>query len=271
MPYLSPQMEAHRLGYLYALRGAYLQQLRMLVGITDLIFTVVAFIPLVAMLAWMASRSEDHALVPYLSVGGFLMVMWNASLARMGFALSGEFALGTLEHTISSRTPLFLVLFAKSLAVMSGTFPASVIALLVILLLPGDIPRVSNPLLVLISVAIGMFGVLAVGFVFTPLLLLVQGRPGFFNAIMPLGVVLSGFVYPVSLLPPSAEIVARFLPTSWAMDAVAYSIDGNGSTWKIISDWGVALGFALVYLTLTFLLARIVETRIRVAGDLAFN
>lgn len=103
---------------------------------------------------------------------------------------------------------------------------------------------------------------------FAPLMVLVGGRSGFFNAITPFGVTFSGFLYPITRLPDGLEIVGRFLPTSWAMDAAIRSAEG-GDTLRIIGDWGAGLALTGAYLMLIYLMFRKVEERVRVTGILS--
>ena len=89
------------------------------------------------------------------------------------------------------------------------------------------------------------------GYLFAPLFVLVKGRPGFFNALLPLGTALSGFLYPISQLSSEAQIVAHILPTSWAMDGVIRSVREGESAARIVRRLGsrnrVVAGFYGLY------------------------
>ena len=257
------------MGNFYALRGAYLQQLRVLVTPGTLATPLIIAVPLVATLAWIGSQIPNTGPLAYISVGVFLMLMWNWIVFVTGFSLATEFDLQTLEHIVVCRTPLIVVIFGKVLAIVTTGFPGGIAAFLVVPLVSRQIVDVSSPLLMIVSLGFAIFGVLSVSLIFAPLFLLVRGRPGFFNAIMPFGVVLSGFLYPISLFSPGVEILARFLPTSWAMEGIIRSIETGGATWRVASDWGVALALSLVYLGLSYLLLRKVEKQIRVTGSLS--
>ena len=126
---------------------------------------------------------------------------------------------------------------------------------------------VSEPLILLFALGTGVFSVISVALIFAPLFLLVRGREGLFNLIRPLGVVFCGFLYPVVFLAPGAELMARFLPVSWAMDAVLLAIDSEGAALEAIQDLGIALALSFAYLAFSHLLLRRVEYRIRVAGN----
>ena len=59
------------MGNLYALRGAYLQQLRVLVTPDTLATPLIIAVPLVATLAWIGSQSPNTEPLAYISVGVF--------------------------------------------------------------------------------------------------------------------------------------------------------------------------------------------------------
>ena len=104
------------------------------------------------------------------------------------------------------------------------------------------------------------------GYLFAPLFVLVKGRPGFFNALMPLGTALSGFLYPISQLASEARIVAHFLPTSWAMDGVIRSVQQGESSARIMVDWGAAIGLSVAILALSYFLFYKVEESLKRSG-----
>ena len=255
------------MGHIYAMRAAYLQQWRLSIGAYNLI-SIFDYIPVVAVLSWIATRSDNPAVLAYVSVGVFLMVIWNMSIFRMGWSLNNEAFQGTLELSLVSRTPIVLVMFGKALALATFSTITASVAVVALLAFSRSWVDVASVPLLLGSFAVAMFALIACGFIFAPVMVLARGRGGFFNAILPFGTVLSGFLYPISLLPGGLHTVARFLPTSWAMEALIRSTEGGASTWRIAGDWMAALAIATVYLGLTYLMFRIVEKRIRVTGAL---
>jgi len=78
----------------------------------------------------------------------------------------------------------------------------------------------------------------------------------------------SGFLYPIGILPAALQVIARGLPTSWAMESVIMATTGSGSTWEIVIRWVIALALAVVYLFIMQLLFRLVERRVRVTAAL---
>ena len=256
------------MGHWYALRGAFLQQWRETADGRQFLLVLIGQIPLVAMIGWIAHSSENAAVVATVAIGALFMVVWNQSVFRIGFSLTGELMAGTLELNLLARSPLVLIMFGKALAQIAFLALTGAVALAVALMVVSDPVVIARWPMFLVSFAVAIVAAVALQFLFAPLTFLVRGSPGFFNAILPLGVVLSGFVAPVTVLPLALEIPARALPTSWAMEALVRSIDGTGSGWRIAAGWAAALALATVFGFLEWRLFDVAERRARLRGGL---
>ena len=132
------------------------------------------------------------------------------------------------------------------------------------------VPVVSQPLALIVSLLLVIIGITVASLFFSPLMVLVGGRGGFFNTVIPFGLVLSGFVFPVDKLPVVLMVPARLMPTSWAMDGIRLSLTA-GSTWtEIFTSWGLCLLTSVFLGVITFFMFRIVERRLRVTGTRDF-
>jgi ABC-type multidrug transport system permease subunit len=269
---ISPRLSGLKtniLGNLYALQGAYLQQLRVTRRSASYLNFFIGGVASVAVLAWIAARSQNPLALAYISIGACLMVMWNTAVFRIGWLLDSELWDGVFHINLVSRAPVTIVMLGKSAAFLSFTVVLGAGAFMVILAISQRIPDVANLPALLVSLVFVMISMIAAGFIFSPVAVLMGGRAGFFNAIMPFGVVFSGFLYPISILPMAFKIIARLLPTSWAMDGVIHSIGGQVSMWRIAGDWGIALAISLVYVFLTHALLKVVERKVRRTGVLS--
>lgn len=99
------------------------------------------------------------------------------------------------------------------------------------------------------------------------MLFIIGNRPGSFAAITPFGAVLSGFVYPIDVLPGALEFVARLMPTSWAMETVRWAISGGHPASDFAGHWGIAAALTALYLVISVWLFRVAENRIRRSGS----
>lgn len=255
------------MSYLQALPTIFSLHLRVVVNRGVFVSSSVAYLPLAAVVAWIATQSLNSDALAYISIGVVLLPVWQFSFFMSGWSLAFEFDGGTVDHTLVSRTPLPVVMFVKSMAHLAMTIPGALITFVTVQLISREMLDVERPIHLVVSMGVAAWSVMSVGYLFSPLFVLVKGRPGFFNALMPLGTALSGFLYPISQLTSEARVVAHFLPTSWAMDGVIRSVQQGESSARIMIDWGAALGLSAALLALSYFLFRKVEESLKRSGS----
>ena len=256
------------MGILYALAGSFRQQWKVSLSSQQHLDWLVGILPQIFIVLWMAGQSDDRTVFDYVAVGSLFWVLWTMTVFRIGISLSSEFYEGTFEADLTSRTPLMLIILGKAAAVMVLSLIASTLVMVVVLVvLQHWIDIASIPLLIVSagSVTLALF---ATGFIFAPVMVLSRGRGGFYLALIPFGIVFTGMLYPVRLLPDSVEPIARFIPTSWAMESVMRAMQTGSLSMRMVGEWAVTLALTLLFLALTYLMFRVVERRVRVDGSL---
>jgi ABC-2 type transport system permease protein len=255
--------------YLRAIAAAFSQQWHQQLTPSSTLAPLLSSASLAIGVGWIVGASDNPDALAQVMVGAPLMGLWQMGVFRSGWALELERSQGTLDLMMTTRTPLVLIIFGKALSIMASQVLTAIVTLAILLGVAGRFVSVDNLPLLAGSTVLAIAGVVATSFIFTPFTFLVGGRGGFFNAIMPLGTVLSGFLYPTGLLPAVLEVPARLLPTAWAMQAALHSTQGTGSHLQVFGEWLIAASLTLAFLALTALLFRKAETRARVTGDLA--
>ena len=233
----------------------------------DFVSTVFNGIPRFAILAWIAAQSGDPTVMATVSVGIVLLVVWTASVFRVGFALRYESTIGTLDLSLLARSPLVLITMGKAAAVVLSFVPNAVVALLVVLAVTREPIAVAMLPAFAVAMTLATVSLLSVAFIFVPAMFLAGGRAGSFNAITPFGAVLSGFVYPLDVLPGWLEVVARLLPTSWAMESVRWAIFGGRDATDFLAQWLAAAGLTAVWVGLAVWLFGVAQHRLRRTGQ----
>lgn len=252
---------------IYAVRAAFIYSWKLTTGGGRFLSFLGTLIFIVA-LGWFAHESGDPAVVTYLAIGAYLMVVWNFCVFRMGWSLRSELVQGTLELLLLSRTPIMTILVGNILAVSVFASLLGVTGIAIVLAFSPQIIQVPNLLILLISLGIALAATTVVGFLSAPLSVLTGGRGTYFEAIRPLVMVFSGMVYPVASLAPVLKPVAWALPTSWAMGGLLSSVE-NGQIYGNPADhWALALATSAAYLGLTYLLFFLTEKRVRITGVL---
>jgi len=224
---------------------------------------------MVAVLAWVATQSKSALAFALLSIGTCFMIMWNSAVARVGRSTSEEIQSGIFQINLLSKTPISVIMFGKAVSYMAFTAISGTSAFLVILAVTQKLPEVGHLPALIISTLIAMLAMISVSLIFAPLAVLADRRGGFFNAILPFGAVFSGFLYPISVLPGAFKVIARMLPTPYAMDGIISSIRGQETFLGIAENWGISFGISILYLFVSYLLFKLVELRIRISGVLS--
>lgn len=217
---------------------------------------------------WVANRSANPSVLDYIMVGAPLVTIWLGIVFRIGYSLDDELYGQTLQFVIISRTKAIVVLFGKTLAEVLYGIPAGIVSFVAIFLISRSFPEVANIGLLVFSLALVIIGITVTSLLIAPLMVLVGGRAGFFNGIMPFGIVLGGFLFPIERLPLVLEVAARMLPTSWAMKSVWLSIQGPESWWLVVSNLLIYILISIGWFSITYFLFALVERRIRVTGVL---
>ena len=256
------------MGHLYALQGAFLQQWRVTASRYQILLIAISQVPTAAAAAWIARASAEQGISLAIAVGAAFVVVWNVCVFRTGFSLLDERWAGTLELNLLSRSPLTLVMLGKSLAFVVFFAMVGLLSFAAALLVANEVASIEHTVSFALSLTLVVLAVVALQFLFAPLSFLVGAQGGFFNAIMPLGVVLSGFFYPISLLPNWFEWLARLLPTAWAMEALIWSINGKEDIGRVALNWVPAVGLLVLFALAEVTLFIRAERRARLSGGL---
>lgn len=201
-------------------------------------------------------------------IGSGVMGLWSTLLFSSFFDLRADRREGTLELLVGSPTSIFSILSVRTFAnVLLGS-----LSFLLSLVVAFSVFRFSMPLrnlpYVLISLAVLFFGFWCLGIFLAhwPVVSRLSGL--FINYLeLPIGI-LTGFMFPISLLPGWAQWLAFFTPMVWAFNGVSESFqDADLSIlWR---NWIMASAVACLYLIITFFMSKKVENMIRVTGELS--
>ncbi len=255
------------IGHLRALRAAYLVQWKQTLSGVGSLGIFVIFVPYMIVMGWIAGKSDNPAILAYVPVGAILATMWNLGSFRVGHSLRGEFFNQTLDPMILSRSPLAVVMLGKVLAITTVAAISAPVSLVTVYAVLGELPNISHPPLFGATLLVTVAALVITSCFFAPAYVLSGGAQGYMNTIGPFGIVFSGFLYPIGVLPVVLEAVARVFPTSWAMQAVVGSINGAPVA-DVLVNGAIAIALAAVWLLTAVWMFRKVEERIRITGML---
>jgi ABC-2 type transport system permease protein len=218
-------------------------------------------------LARMAGRAQIDFI--HTIIGSGVMGLWSTLLFTSFFDLRADRREGTLELLVGSPTSIFSILSVRAFAnVLLGSASFLLSMIVAMSLFDFSLPLGNLPAF-LVSLAIMLFGFWCIGIFLShwPVVSRLSGL--FINYLeLPIGL-LTGFMFPVSLLPTWAQWLSKLTPMSWAFNSLSASLQPGIDLQNLWSNWMMTLGISLVYLVGTFFMSKRVQDMIRVTGELS--
>ena len=202
-------------------------------------------------------------------IGSGVMGLWSTLLFSSFFDLRADRREGTLELLVGSPTSIFAILSVRTFAnVLLGSL-SFLLSLVIAFFVFGLALPLRNLPYIFISLAVLFFGFWCIGLFLAhwPVVSRLSGL--FVNYLeLPIGM-LTGFMFPISLLPGWAQWLAFLTPMVWAFNGLSGSFQGGANLSSWWQDWLMALAIACLYLIVTFLMSKQVQVMIRVTGELS--
>jgi ABC-2 type transport system permease protein len=201
-------------------------------------------------------------------LGGGLIGYWSVAYLDGGNAIQDERWNGTLEQIFAVPTPLVVILLGKVVgSLLFGILSFIPTVALAYFAFHTLLPHV-DALRFAISLGVLSFSFFAIALTLTPLFALWRWAFQMLNGF-ELGVyVLCGFMFPVAIIAPWAQVIAGGLAPTWATRALYASTTAEGAH-DYLTWWLATIGLSLGYLVGSYFLYRLVEKHARISGDLA--
>lgn len=216
-------------------------------------FTYGLLIPISLFLAFaMAGQMNPKLIVPGLV--SLMLLFGTTSIEAVAVVLEKQ--TGTFERLLAAPVSYFTLVVGKTLA---GFFFGLILAAVVLFPLAAvSGTMVLNPFLALIAIAITSLAFSALGVLVSAYAKWVPEAQMLSNFLRFPMVFLSGtFVY-LETLPSQLQIVARFLPLTYSVEALRVSVGESALTTTYLIDVAVLAVFTLVLMVLA---AKILEKR----------
>ena len=228
---------------------------------------------------YFVSRLFGNAIVPQLNqYGGDYF-----SFALIGIAFSGyvsislsNFAksiregqvMGTLEIMLLSPTRLSSILLSSSLwTYLFATVNVAVYLALGILVFGFNISQV-NIVTALVVLIVSIAGFSGIGILSAATVLIIKKGDPVSMVYGSISSLLSGVLYPVSVLPDWLEPLSRIFPLTYALNGMRLAVLQGASLYEVRSDLFFLLGFAVFLTPLSFLVFRKALQRAKAEGSL---
>lgn len=207
----------------------------------------------------------------YVVVGTALTGIWSTLLFGGSGAIGHERWLGTLELIAASPASLLAVFGGK----LAGTVLFSLLALGLAYGIGGPLfgyPIViADPVGFTLSLLLALVALWATGMLFAPLAILWRTVGRFLGVLEYPIFALSGFLFPVLLLPGWTGPLSWVLPPYWAAVAMHQAASGSADPAGLARAWAYLLLTGGVALLIAWRLFVLVLVRARRAGTLALS
>lgn len=204
----------------------------------------------------------------YQVLGGAVWLLSWVIIDRIGSSLREERISGTLEQVYLAPINRFLLLVSKALVqfVTFGITFLAVISLSIGLFDRGALGGLPQSFLVL---CLGLVPLWGLSFVFAGLVVRFKEPYAFINVTNLLFSILIGTYYPITILPGWAQVASRFLPQTYALDAMRQILLSGTPLFSLSQTYLTLSVMAVAYPILGFVAFKLFLDRTTVSGDLS--
>jgi ABC-2 type transport system permease protein len=206
-------------------------------------FTYGLLMPVSLFLAFSIAGQIDSALIVS-GLTSLVILFGTTSIEAVAVVLEKQ--TGTFERLLAAPVSFFTILLGKALA---GFFFGLILA--IVILLPLAIASgavIASPVLVFVAIAFSSLTFSALGVLVSAYAKWVPEAQMLSNFLRFPMAFLSGAFVPLELMPAQLQIIARFLPLTYSVEALRTSMNDSGFTFAYLLDILAMALFSLVLL-----------------------
>ncbi len=207
----------------------------------------------------------------YVVVGAALSGLWSTLLFSGSGAITHERWMGTLELLVASPSSLVVILGGKLLGTIAFSLSSLVLSYGIGAWLFGYPLTVADPVGFAVSLVLGLVALWVMGMLFAPLAIYWRPVGQFLGALEYPIFSLSGFVFPILLLPVWTVPVSDLLPPYWAAVALHGAARGDLALPEQVRAWVNIVVLSALLLLVSLAMFHAVLVRARRIGTLALT
>lgn len=257
--------------YLRAIGAAFKMNFLSLVMDSFFVFATLLMPLIYALIAFGILRDKGANYAIFVAIGSGLAGLWTTLLFGSGNAVTVERWTGTLELIAATPTPMWMIVFGKSLGVILQSLLSMAASYLLGWLVFGYPLRIAQPAEFFIALAVGLVSFVAFGLMLAPLFLLNPQVQQFQNALEYPVYILCGFLFPIALLPFWTTPLSYILSPFWTARLLQGAAGGTLTWDRLLSESAMILALGVTYLALASVLFRLVLKKARVDATLGLQ
>lgn len=207
----------------------------------------------------------------YVVVGAGLSGLWTIALFEGNWSIGRERWGGTLEMLVASPVPLILILAGKLIGSMVFSLLSIVTTYLIGAWLFGYDIAIADPLGFAVSFALGIASLWSIAMLLAPISILWRTAGRLVNILEYPVYILSGFMFPILLLPGVLTPVSYALPPYWAAVALHGTSSGRIDGAELVLAWAMLVLTGVATVAVAARLYDLVLDRARREGTLALS
>jgi ABC-2 type transport system permease protein len=224
---------------------------------------------IIAMLGiWMLrEKGGDYGI--FVVIGSGMSGLWTTMVFVSGNSITQERWTGTLELLVGQPTPITYVIYGKNIANVLQSL-LSMLASYLLASLIFDLPlRILQPFNFIVSLILTILAFVSFGLVIAPIFVMNPSVQRWQNTMEYPIYILSGFLFPIALLPGWTTPLSYILAPYWAARALHGASSANAPFSEMLLCWGMMLLFSVIYFFVSRYLFRVMLRKARVDATLA--
>lgn len=233
-----------------------------------IIFTVLIQPIIIATMALWMLRDRGAEAAVFVVVGSGMTGLWSSLLFISGNSINWERWTGTLELLVGQPTPITAIVFGKNLAHVAQSLGSMIVAYTLTSQLFGFQLQIDQPLLFVVTLGFTIIAFVSFGLIVAPIFVMNPGVQGWQNAMEFPVYILSGFLFPIALLPGWTTPLSYLLAPYWAARALHGTSNGGMELNDVLFSIGMLILFSLIYMVISAWLFRKMLVKARVDATL---
>jgi ABC-2 type transport system permease protein len=258
-------------GYIRVVGSAF--ELTLYQNLTDafVLFGIIVQPMIVAVLGLWMLRDQGGDYAIFVVIGSGMTGLWSSLLFISGNSITRERWTGTLELLVGQPTPIQVIIFGKNLANVLQSLLSMIASYLLAALLFGLRLEIGNPGLFIVSILFTVISFVSFGLLIAPIFVLNPGVQRWQNAMEFPVYILSGFLFPIALLPGWSTPLSYLLAPYWSAQALHGSSSGGATPDEIGFNILMMIVCSAVYLLLSRIIFRAMLKKARVDATLGMQ
>lgn len=259
------------LKYLRAIFSAFKMNFLSMVVDGFFVFATLLMPLIYALIAFGILRDKGANYGIFVAIGSGLAGLWSTLLFGSGNAITDERWTGTLEMIAATPTPMWMIVFGKSLGVVLQSLLSMVVSYVFGSLVFGYPLSIAQPPEFFGALVVGLLSFIAFGLMLAPAFLLNPQIQQFQNAMEFPIYILCGFLFPIALLPFWTTPLSYILSPYWTARLLQAAAGGTLTFEQLVTDGAMILALGAVYLLVASVLFRVVLYKTRVDATLGLQ